>query len=156
MHRRRWPVIVAAVAVAALLSILLYTLLASHQPASDHSSNTPSGAADRVDVVYFHRTQRCYSCLYVETGARHTVEDYFEDELASGTVTFQTVNVQDQANGDIVRKYGAYTSSLFVNTIKDGADHIEEATEVYFLIGRDEAFVEALKSRIEKSLNGEA
>ncbi len=156
MHRRKWPVIVATVAVAALLSILLYTMLAGHQPASDNSSSTPSGAADRVDVVYFHRTQRCYSCSYVETGARHTVEDYFEDELASGTVTFQTVNIQDQANGDIVRKYGAYTSSLFVNTVKDGADHIEEATEVYFLIGRDEAFAEALKSRIQKSLNGEA
>ena len=114
----------------------------------------PSGPADRVEVVYFHRTQRCYSCRYVEAGTRYTVENYFKDELASGRVTFQVINVQDKENAAIVKKYGAFTSSLFINTIKDGTDHIKEATDIYFLIGNDRAFVEALRSKIEKSLKG--
>ena len=64
------------------------------------------------------------------------------------------LNVEDKENAAIVKKYGAFTSSLFINTLKDGTDHIEEATDIYFLIGNDEAFVEALKSKIEKSLKG--
>ena len=119
------------------------------------NSGTSSGPADRVDVVYFHRTQRCYSCRYVEDGTRYTVETFFEDELASGKLTFQVINVQDKENAAIVKRYGAYTSSRFINTIKDGTDHIKEATDIYLLIGDDAAFARALESKIEKSLEGE-
>lgn len=126
---------------------------------SDHqeqpNSNTSSVPADRVDVVYFHRTSRCYSCKYVEARTRYTLETYFKDELASGKLTFQAINVQDKENAAIVKKYGAYTSSLFINTVKDSTDHIKEATDIYLLIGKDEAFARALKGKIEKNLQGE-
>jgi len=118
------------------------------------TSDTPSVAVDRVEVVYFHRTQRCYSCLYAGDGIRYTVETYFKDELASGKVTFKVLNVEDKENAAIVKKYGAFTSSLFINTIRDGTDHIEEVRDIWFLLGNDEAFVEAVRSKIEKSLKG--
>ena len=114
-----------------------------------------SSPADRVDVVYFHRTQQCYSCRYAEEGTRHTVETYFADELASGKLTFQSLDVQDSENAAIVQKYGAYGSQLFINTVKDGTDHIGQVTDIWLVIGKDEAFVEVVKDRIEKSLNGE-
>jgi len=37
----------------------------------------------------------------------------------------------------------------------NGTDHIEQVTDIWFVIGDDEAFVEVVKSKIEKSLNGE-
>jgi hypothetical protein len=83
------------------------------------------------------------------------VETYFADELASGKVTFQVLNVQDEENAAIVNKYRAYTSSLFINTIRDGTDHIEEVTYIWLLLDDHEAFVEAVRSKIEKSLKGE-
>jgi hypothetical protein len=91
----------------------------------------------------------------MEDAARRTVEAYFADELASGKVTFQVFNVEEEKNADIVEKYQASYLSLYINTVKDGTDHIELVTDVYPLIGNDEAFVETLKSKIEKSLNGE-
>ena len=124
-------------------------------PVTNGEGLSSLGPADRVEVVYFHRTQRCYSCLYVEEETRYTVETYFADELTSGRVTFETFNVEDKENADIVKKYGAFTLSLFINMRRDGIDHIEEATDIYFFIGDDEAFVEALRSKIEKSLKGE-
>ena len=115
-----------------------------------------SGSADRVDVVYFHRTQRCYTCRYAEEWTRYTLETYFADELASGKVTFQSINVQDEANADIVEKYNnASYLTLCINTVRDGTDHIEEVTDIWLVIGDDEAFVEVVKNKIEKSLNGE-
>ena len=83
------------------------------------------------------------------------METYFADELASGKITFATLNVGAEENAAIAEKYGAYSSSLFINTIIDGTDHIEEITEIWFVLGDDEAFVEVVRSKIEESLSGE-
>ena len=112
--------------------------------------------ADRVEVVYFHRTQRCHTCLYAEEQTRYTLETYFKDELASGKVTFQSINVQDEANADIVKKYNnASYLTLCINTVIDGTDHIEEVTDIWLVIDNNKAFDEVVKSAVEKSLNGE-
>ncbi|MDH4268832.1 MAG: nitrophenyl compound nitroreductase subunit ArsF family protein [Dehalococcoidia bacterium] len=146
-----WTVIPIVLVGLAIWLVLAY----GASPATPPASNNSSGPADRVDVVYFHRTQRCYSCTYMEDAARYTVETHFADELASGKVTFQVFNVEEEKNADIVEEYQASYLSLYINTVKDGTDHIEQATDLYSLIGNDEAFVETLKSKIEKSLNGE-
>ena len=142
------PIVLVCVAVWLILAY-------GTSPATPPDSNNSSGPADRVEVVYFHRTQQCYSCRYAEEETRYTVETYFDDELDSGRLTFQSVDVQDNKNAAIVEKYGAYTSSLYINTIKDSTDHIEQVTDIWFVIGDDEAFVETVKSKIEKALNGE-
>jgi hypothetical protein len=147
-----WIVIPVVVVCLSVWLILAY----GASPATPPNSNNSSGSADRVDVVYFHRTQRCYSCQYAEAGTNHTLETYFADEMASGKLTFQSVDVQDEANADIIEEYGAYGSQLFINTIKDGTDHIEQITDIWLVIGDNEAFVEVVKNKIEKSLSGEA
>ena len=121
---------------------------------TDSAEEVPvtSAAADRIDVVYFHRTQRCYSCIYAETGIHYTVETYFEDELASGKLVFKVVNVGDRENAAMAEKYGAYTSSLFINTVRSGSDYTEEVTDIWLVLGNDEEFVEVVKSKIEESL----
>ncbi len=140
-----------------LIGLIVWLILAyGPSPTTPPVSSNSSGPADRVDVVYFHRTQRCYSCTYMEDAARYTVETYFAHELASGKVTFQVFNVQEEENADIVEQYQASYLSLYIDTVKEGADHIELVTELYPLIGQDEAFVETLKTKIEKCLNGDA
>lgn len=141
-----------------LLIILAAGLLCtcgSPAPEAPPTSDTSPVPADKVEVVYFHRAQRCTGCVYAETGTRYTVETYFKDELASGKVTFEVFNLEDEENAAIVNKYDAYTSALFINTITDGTDHIEEVTDIWFHLGEDEAFVEVVKSKIEESLKGE-
>lgn len=140
-----------------LLLILVVGLLCScgsPTPIAPPASDTSPGPADKVEIVYFHRTPRCYSCVYAEEGAFYTMETYFKDELASGKLTFEVVDLEDKENTAMGKKYGAFTSSLFINTIRDGTDHIEEVTEIWLLLGDDEAFVEAVRSKIEKSLSG--
>ena len=140
-----------------LIGVIVWLVVAyGPSPMTPPVSNNSSGPADRVDVVYFHRTQRCYSCTYMEDAARYTVETHFADELASGKVTFQVFNVEDEQNADVVEKYQSSYLSLYINTAKDGTDHIELVTDLYTLIGNDEAFAETLKSKIQKSLTGEA
>ena len=140
-----------------LVGLAVWLILAYGTPSgTPPPSNNSTGPADRVDVVYFHRTQRCYSCRYMEDAARYTMETHFADELASGKVTFQVFNVDEEKNADIVEKYQSSYLSLYINAVKDGTDHIELVTDLYPLIGKDEVFVETLKSKIEKSLTGDA
>ena len=147
-----WIVIPIVVVCLSVWLVLAY----GPSPTTPPVSNNSSGPTDRVDVVYFHRTQRCYTCLYAEEQTRYTVETFFADELASGKVTFQSINIQDEANADIVEKYNnASYLTLCINTVRDGTDHIEEVTDIWLVIGNDEAFVETVKNKIENSLNGE-
>jgi len=105
-----------------------------------------------VDVVYFHRTNRCHSCTYAEEQIRYTLETYFLDELESGMVTFQSVDVQNPDNAEIIEKCGAYTSQLFIITITDDSEHIEHVEEIWKLIGEDEDFSNLVKDKISDAL----
>lgn len=140
-----------------LLIIMIAGMLCncgSHTPEATLPSDTSSIMADSVEIIYFHRAQRCYSCIYAEQGTRYTMETYFRDELASGKLIFKVVNIEDKKNATIAKKYGAFTSSLFTNAIKNGADHIEEVKEIWFVLGNDKAFVEVVRSKIEENLKG--
>lgn len=121
-------------------------------PKERPTSDVSSGPADRVEVVYFHRTQRCSTCQYAEDGIRYTVETYFADDLASGRLTFEVINVEDEENAAIVKKYGASYLTMLINTIRNGTEHIEEVDEIWYCIGDNEAFIQTVKSKIEISL----
>jgi hypothetical protein len=133
--------------------ILAYGPSPTTPPVSDNST----GPADRVDIIYLHRTERCHTCLYAENMTRYTLETYFADDLASGKVIFQSIDVQDEANTDIVEKYNnASYLTLYINTVSSGIDHIEEITDIWLAIDNDNTFVEIVKNKVEQSLTGEA
>jgi hypothetical protein len=127
----------------------------SPTPTNTQVTPTPqpsTNGTNVVEVVYFHRAQRCSGCIYAGDTTEYTVETYFADKLASGKLVFKMLNLQDPANAAIVEKYGAYTSSLFINDIKGGIDHIEEVIDIWFLLHNDEQFVNLVKGELEKHL----
>ena len=137
-----------------LISLVAILLCDCGNPVPEASlpADTSLITTDMVKVVYFHREQRCRSCIYAENGVRYTLETYFEDELKSGEVAFQAINIEAKENATVVNKYGAFASSLFINRIISGTDHIEEVKETWFVLGEDEAFIEIVKGKIEESL----
>ena len=83
-----------------------------------------------------------------------------EDKLNEGAMVrsalksemVNMLNVEAKENTTIVKKYGAFTSSLFINTIRNSSEQIEEVKEIWLVLGKDEAFIEVVKSKIERSL----
>ena len=152
----------ALMAVLILAGCILCSCSSPAQPATPSPTPTntqvtpmpqPStNGTNMVEVVYFHRAQRCSGCIYAGDTTKYTVETYFAEELAEGKLVFKMLNLQDPANAAIVEKYGAYTSSLFINDIKGGIDQIEEVTDIWFLLHNDEKFVNLVKGELEKHL----
>ena len=126
----------------------------SEPPQVTTPSSKPANTLDRVDVVYFHRPQRCPTCLCFEERIVYVVNTYFQDELNSGNLTFGVYNIGDSKNADIVKKYGAYSSQLFINTLKDGTDHITDIQDIWSWSCRSNkaGFDQQVKSAIEQSL----
>jgi peptidylprolyl isomerase len=105
-----------------------------------------------VEIIYTHRTNRCTSCVWAEDNLRWAIDTYFADEVADGKLVFMTINVEDANNIDIVNKLGAYTSQMFINTIVDGEEAIEQMTSLYLLIYDTQAYRDAAKALIEERL----
>ena len=81
---------------------------------------------------------------------------YFQDEQSSGKLTFQVVDLDDPKNATIARKYNAPPFSLFISEVRGEYERIIAVPEIWLPTGggRDN-LEEFLKSKIEKSLNGD-
>ncbi len=134
------------------LTLAFVILCACSVPSPNPNSSVAPGVDNGLEVVYFHRTNRCYGCIYAEDGIRYTIETYFADEVARGELVFMSIDLQDGNNAAIVNKYGAYTSQLFMNKVVDGKEQIEHVTSIWAYLGNDQAFANAVKAEIEERL----
>jgi len=121
-------------------------------PALTSTLDEPLGPPDRVDVVYFHRSKACHCITVVGERIYATVWINFQDELASGELTFEMVDIDDPENATIVKKYNPSTFSLFINVLRGDAEHIVAIQEIWS--GDRNATEELVKSKIEQSLEG--
>jgi len=140
------------VAGAVLLVFVIGNALISAAAKPSDTAVQPVAGAERVDVVYFHRTERCASCQWAGDTTQKTVEANFQAELASGRVTFREIDVQKPENSALTRQYRAAGSSLFLNYVKDGRDHIIEASDTYTDIGNEARFASLLVAKIKAGL----
>ena len=72
------------------------------------------GENSSVEVYYFHGKRRCATCVSIEENTKKTVETYFKDQKAKGTVKMIVVDIDDKKNEALVEKYEVTSSSLFV------------------------------------------
>ncbi len=121
-----------------------------------NNSNVPIAntdiAADKLQVYYFHRTQRCSSCLTIGKYIKETIENNFADEIKNGTVDFQEINVELPENRELAAKFKASGSSLFINAIRNNQDNISQDTNVWRLAGNENQFKIYLEDKLNSLL----
>lgn len=123
---------------------------------SQTSSNYPMSyaqpLADKLEVYYFHRTARCYSCKTIGQYVRETMEEKYSQQIKDGLIDFRELNVELLENKEIAKKYQASGSSLFINQIIDDKDNIEQDTNVWRLLGNKTKFKSYLENKIDSYL----
>ena len=108
--------------------------------------------AEKIEVVHFHGTHQCWSCITVGEYALKTIKDKFPEEYKNGTIVYKDVNGELAENKDIVMKYRAGGSSLFINAIKGGVDNIEEDVTVWRLVTNEDQYINYLQNKINNLL----
>lgn len=128
-------------------------VLSSTQNSPTATPSVSTVPADKIEVVHFHGTQQCWSCITVGQYALKTIKEKFPEEFASGKIVYKDINGELKENREIVMKYQARGSSLFINAIRGGKDDIAEDVTVWRLVNSESQFVNYFENKL-KSLLG--
>ncbi len=115
-------------------------------------SKAAPAAADKIEVVHFHGTQQCWSCITVGEYALKTIKEKFPEEYKNGTIVYKDVNGELPENSPIVTKYQARGSSLFINAIANGQDNITEDVNVWRYVGNESQFTNYFQNKLNTLL----
>jgi hypothetical protein len=77
-------------------------------------------ASHKLVAYYFHRTQRCRTCLTIEAYAEEALAEAFPEALESEELQWQAVNLDELANEHFVEDYQLTSSALVLVSRRDG------------------------------------
>ena len=151
--------IIAILIIAAAVGFLAFVFKDNNnQPSTAQVSNnlippsqntdTAADKAEKIEVVHFHGTHQCWSCIMVGEYALKTIKEKFPEEYKNGTIMFKEINGELPENRDIVIKYQARGPSLFINAIKNGVDNIQEDVTVWRLVVNESQYINYLQNKI--------
>ncbi|MFH1546154.1 MAG: nitrophenyl compound nitroreductase subunit ArsF family protein [Patescibacteria group bacterium] len=119
---------------------------------NENQTSSVKNFADKIEVYYFHRTQRCYSCNTLGQYARETVEQRFSEEMKNGRIDFREINVDSPENKGVAVKFQASGSSLFINAIQGEQDNISQDVNVWRLLRDETKFKNYLANKVNSLL----
>ena len=162
MQKKIIILIIGAVVVAGMVFLVVKN---SNKPTEAQSTNnqttksqeelpmsTVKISAEKIEVVHFHATQQCWSCITVGEYALKTIKEKFPEEYKNGIIVFKDINGELPENKDLVMKYQAGGSSLFVNAITAGKDNIKEDVTVWRLVSNESQFISYFQDKLNKLL----
>ena len=123
-----------------LLSVILGSTLMAQNP------------TQKLEVLYFHATRRCPTCLAIEENTRKTLDTYFSDQLKNGAIKLTVINVDEAKNKAIAEKYEATGSALFLAKTTGGKESKTDLTDYAFSYARNspDKFISGLKDKINE------
>ncbi|MBK8807536.1 MAG: hypothetical protein IPO21_13200 [Bacteroidales bacterium] len=78
------------------------------------SANSTAKVAKKVEVYYFHYTRRCMTCNKVEEESKKALEALYPEQMKSGAISFQSVNLDEDSSKPIAEKCNASGQSLLI------------------------------------------
>jgi hypothetical protein len=137
-----------------LLALLVFGLLSACSNAAPAVEPTEEslGSPDRVDIVYFHLGEACHCMDPMGDCIHSTIFINFNEELASGRLTFQRLKLDDRDNAAIAEKYNATPFSMFINIVRGATENVTAVPEIYPIRYDCNALEELVQSRIRQIL----
>ncbi len=106
-----------------------------------------SPEATSVDIYYFHFSRRCATCLNVENVSKESVEFLFPEQVKSGEMKFQSVNLDEKEGEALGKKLNIEGQTLIVIC---GGKRVD-LTDKAFLYANGSP--EKLKAEIRKAID---
>lgn len=123
---------------------IIFTINAQEASQNNNKQNI---TADLVAVYYFHNTRRCATCKAVEEVTKSALKEYYPEMLESGTITFLSVNIEEEASKSIAKELNVSGQALLI--VKEGKK--EDLTNDAFLNARSNPV--KLKEKIKEVID---
>ena len=108
---------------------------------------------NRLEIYAFHGTRQCETCKNMKANTKATLDKYFIEELKSGKIIYQVIDVDDSKNEKLAEKFEATGTALMVNKVVNGKDSIVDWSDFAFDKANDETiFIPELKTKIKSIL----
>ena len=98
---------------------LLAATVAFTALATANTSSAADAPKDRVIAMYFHRTERCPTCIKMGAYSEEAVKAAFAEQLKDGTVEFRNIDFQDPKNARLAKGYKIQGPTLIVAKIEN-------------------------------------
>ena len=122
-------------------------------PTPGSPSDTPGvspKAVPELIVYYMDMGKDCTTCLNLETYTFEAVETWFADELATGRISWRTVDLDEPANEHFVDEFGLYTKSVVLVRPIDGAPYqFDSLSRIWELVYDKEAYMTYIREQIQ-------
>ena len=148
-------IITAALLVFVAVSVTVLVMRNSKAPAaSNEPVPTVTTGGDRVIAYYFHRTQRCPTCLRIEELTHEIIHQQFGSETASGKLELQIVNVEDPGSEHFETDFNLVSQSIVLVTLKDGKQtDWKNLDKIWELIGDEPSFKTYVADEVRGALS---
>jgi hypothetical protein len=131
---------------AVVLPVTAVALLAAMSPGVAAAADAP---ADRVLVMYFHRTQRCPTCLKMGSYSEEAVKTGFAEQMRDGTVAFYYVDFQDPRNAKLAEGYDVSGPALIVAKIRGKkVKEFKDLEDIWTNVADKKAFIKYVQENI--------
>lgn len=84
------------------------------------AAKTTSPTDHKVVAYYFHTSYRCWTCKQIEALTKEAIQNNFAQELKTGRLEWQSVNIDEPANQHFVQDYKLYTKSVIIADFQNG------------------------------------
>ena len=126
---------------------------AAKQPAPAPAAK-PAVPERQIVAYYFHTTDRCPSCLKIESFSHEAVQTGFPKELESGRLVFRLVNIEEKGNEHFVQDYQLFTKSLvIVEQVRGKQTRWKNLPKVWELLSDKEKFLAYVQNEVRGYLN---
>lgn len=134
-------------------TFLLFTLLLILTPVLQAGPAAGNHPVAYVEVLYFHGKVRCQTCNDIEASTSQVVKSLFAKELKNRQLVYRVVDISQQRNKSLARKYQVSWSSLILVRHHAGKEKTVNLTTYAFShISNKQAFQKELESQIRTLL----
>jgi hypothetical protein len=141
MNSMKRSAVISLALAATCLAVTLETTWAADAP------------SDRVVAMYFHRTQRCPTCLRMGSYSEEAVTSGFAQQIEKGKVAFYYIDFQDAKNSALTNGYGVSGPTLIVAKIAGNkVAQYRNLQEIWEKSHDKTAFIEYVQKNVKECL----
>jgi hypothetical protein len=136
---------IAALGIASVALTFASTALAVEQPARR--------PADRVVAMYFHRTERCPTCLKMGSYSEEAIKKGLEKQVREGSVEFHYVDFQNKKNAALTKGYKISGPALVVAKVEaNKVKEFKDLKDIWTKVQEKPKFLTYVRENVEAYL----